>query len=455
MASADESQFDDDASQLMDDGSQPSEPDQSDYQNEREDDSNQDKSGDQEESATSMFESSVAVRQSIFDRRISIWRDPYTIIREMVGFGEEGMSHVNVEVSPDCSKIVVYDRHLHNILLFNTATLERIAGCNIGDTDVYKSFSFSSDGKRIMAPVALGNSPIGVLIIEIVKEDSGTSLLAVKRLSVNGCSHIRCRFMPGDNSKVLIRKSRGESETLFLYDLSIDKRIWKITNVFDDMFEFTKDASKILLSTYTNIPNSKEIERKDLILVDASTGEVISRTLYPAKHDIDCAVFSDDETRLVISMDHGKMMQIMSLPSFAVVPMSVFDMSGKFQTDAAVVTSMILPPSKDLVLRVEEDRLSIVDLRKRRMVDRTIEIPSTTFNNGIRVSSDESMILCIAGSDVGLMHVKSFAERLLMRILVMCIAQGRSRRRLPFIPSEVWHMIAERFLGIEAVNFLQ
>lgn len=294
--------------------------------------------------------------------------------------------------------------------------------------------SFSSDGRLVAVPLMREEGDY--YFIRIVKIPS---LETDREIPFRHRACNMCRFMPRDSSRLLIFERHDTTGSLRLYDMPTGSDVWTIDNVVGTMFELTKDASKVLLGIKT-----ADVD-KDLILADTQTGNVVSRMAHPLCRKIDCAVFSDDETKLVISMDDGRFMQIIPLP-FITLGQPANLTLNEFALNNLNIEKMILSPDSDSVLRVCNRRISIVDLVNKREVRGTRSISFGSYFNGIEVSSDNTMLVFSKNALVSVMYTHTTSERSeKWSAVFLAIILASRRRRMRHIPSEIWCMIFEEF----------
>lgn len=392
----------------------------------------------------SRFSGSVKVRKSrfshsIFDDRISLWSDVETVLREAIPLGNINRPQARIKISPDSSKVLMYDHNSKTLLLFNAAKYRQISRLDMFDEQVDSEMSFSSDGSLVAFNVVnINRGTSKVLVLSI------PSLEIVRETLAVGISHDKCKFMQGDNSRILILHQGQSSSSLFMCNMVDMSRVWQIDNVCDQMFELTNDCSKVLLTITVQTPEGKQTE---LILADTKTGEKISGMIYPKTDKIDCAVFSDDESKLVISINNGTFIQTIKLPEFVIVRQSDEDVLGRILIGGQNVTRMILSPDANLVMRMEWNNISVVDLTERRLKGVVGDTGVYSAYDGAEVSSDGSMVVLGVNGVVSLMHARSRDERRLTAFLeAMFELMLASRRRHIRLPSEIWCMVFEEFI---------
>ena len=97
--------------------------------------------GEAPKSENSKFAGSVAVRQSgfldIFDRSISLWSDTDKVLGESARLGNIDGYMSTFVISPDNSKILVYDNDAQNLVLFDSRTAREISRVTVGENVIH------------------------------------------------------------------------------------------------------------------------------------------------------------------------------------------------------------------------------------------------------------------------------------------------------------------------------
>lgn len=449
----------------------------------------------------SRFSDSVPVRRSrfkfdIFDERMSLWDDTESVKRGATPLGNIEVFHSIVKISPDNSKVLVYDHNSKSLVLFSSSSFREISRLSLGSGEVESQMSFSSDGTLVAVHVkdvsdkqqgadrqqdvnqhpavdlqldvgqhpAVENPTSGLLILSV------PSLALVKRVPDNYKYHDKCSFIKGDNSRILILHPGDDSTTLYMYDLSTMSRVWEIGSLSDNVFALTEDCSKVFLSVILE-KTSRGIS-KEFILADTTTGKRISSTVYPRIADyIDCAAFSEDGRKLVISIGRGVFIQVINLPEFAIVrkhhgygldnndddddsddeckvEYECSEFEGRFFTNQSNhIYSVIVSPNANWVIQVSGYNLFLFDIENKRPKRSGLGIGSSSHYGGLEISSDRSMMVAGLRSVVSLMHTRSRSERRLTAVLeAMLELMLASRKRRIRLPSEIWHIIFNEFI---------
>lgn len=449
----------------------------------------------------SRFSDSVPVRRSrfefdIFDTERPLWRDTKTIEKDAIPLGNICNMKAIFKISPDNSKVLVYDPDLRSLVLFGSPSFSEISRLDLGSGDVESQMSFSSDGTLVAVHVKnTGQIPDANKLVDSDKhQDAGQhpnvdqtksgllvlsvpSLAVVKRVPDNYMYHDKCSFIKGDNSRILILHPGDTSTTLYMYNLSTMSKVWEIDRLSDNMFALTEDCSKVFLSVI--LEKTSRGDRKEFILVDTTTGERISSTVYPRPGDyIDCAAFSEDGRKLVISIGNCTAIQVISLPEFTVLakPFKYYqlgkgndkhesdddesddecepvyesdEIEGRFYLEhyKTTVFRVIVSPNANLAMLITAYNAVVFDIENKRPKMSSVPIGNSSYYNGLEVSSDKSMMVFGPKGIVSLMHARSRGERRLTAILeAMLELMLASRRRRIRLPSEIWRMILEEFL---------